>query len=60
MTVTYVELHTKSFYSFGEGASHAHELLAQVHEKRDKLDPTDERPATVRKPDRHSTGAGTR
>ena len=26
----YVELHAKSFYSFGEGASHAHELLAQA------------------------------
>ncbi len=28
----YVELHAKSFYSFGEGASHAHELLAQAKE----------------------------
>ena len=28
----YVELHAKSFYSFGEGASHTHELLAQVVE----------------------------
>ena len=26
----YVELHVKSFYSFGEGASHTHELLAQA------------------------------
>ncbi len=30
MTTGYVELHAKSFYSFGEGASHAHELLAQA------------------------------
>ena len=28
----YVELHAKSFYSFGEGASHTHELLAQAKE----------------------------
>ena len=28
----YVELHAKSFYSFGVGASHAHELLAQARE----------------------------
>ena len=28
----YVELHAKSFYSFGVGASHAHELLAQAKE----------------------------
>ena len=28
----YVELHAKSFYSFGEGASHVHELLAQAKE----------------------------
>ena len=28
----YVELHAKSFYSFGEGASHAHELLARAKE----------------------------
>ena len=28
----YVELHTKSFYSFGVGASHTHELLAQARE----------------------------
>ena len=27
MTVEYVELHSKSFYSFGQGASHLHELL---------------------------------
>ena len=26
----YVELHAKSFYSFGVGASHAHELLTQA------------------------------
>ena len=26
----YVELHAKSFYSFGTGASHTHELLAQA------------------------------
>ena len=26
----YVELHAKSFYSFGLGASHTHELLAQA------------------------------
>ena len=26
----YAELHAKSFYSFGVGASHAHELLAQA------------------------------
>ena len=32
MTTGYVELHAKSFYSFGEGASHAHELLAQARE----------------------------
>ena len=32
MTTGYVELHTKSFYSFGAGASHAHELLAQAKE----------------------------
>ena len=30
MTTGYVELHAKSFYSFGAGASHAHELLAQA------------------------------
>ncbi len=28
----YVELHAKSFFSFGVGASHAHELLAQAKE----------------------------
>ena len=32
MTDGYVELHVKSFYSFGEGASHVHELLAQARE----------------------------
>ena len=32
MTTGYVELHAKSFYSFGTGASHAHELLAQAKE----------------------------
>ena len=32
MTAEYVELHAKSFYSFGEGASHVHELLAQARE----------------------------
>ena len=32
MTAAYVELHVKSFYSFGEGASHIHELLAQAGE----------------------------
>ena len=32
MTAGYVELHVKSFYSFGEGASHIHELLAQAVE----------------------------
>ena len=32
MTTGYVELHAKSFYSFGAGASHAHELLAQARE----------------------------
>ena len=30
MASGYVELRAKSFYSFGEGASHAHELLAQA------------------------------
>ncbi len=30
MTDGYVELHAKSFYSFGVGASHAHELLARA------------------------------
>ena len=28
----YAELHAKSFYSFGAGASHCHELLAQAEE----------------------------
>ena len=32
MTSDYVELHAKSFYSFGVGASHVHELLAQAKE----------------------------
>ena len=32
MTGSYVELHAKSFYSFGLGASHVHELLAQTAE----------------------------
>ena len=32
MRSEYVELHAKSFYSFGLGASHAHELLAQAAE----------------------------
>ena len=32
MTSQYVELHAKSFYSFGEGASHVHELLARAKE----------------------------
>ena len=32
MASGYVELHAKSFYSFGMGASHAHELLAQAGE----------------------------
>ena len=32
MADAYVELHAKSFYSFGVGASHAHELLAQARE----------------------------
>ena len=32
MTGSYVELHAKSFYSFGLGASHVHELLAQAAE----------------------------
>ena len=30
MTAGYVELHARSFYSFGEGASHVHELLARA------------------------------
>ena len=28
--MTYVELHAKSFFSFGAGASHVHELLTQA------------------------------
>ena len=32
MSDGYVELHAKSFYSFGLGASHAHELLARARE----------------------------
>ena len=28
----YVELHARSFFSFGEGASHVHELAARAHE----------------------------
>ena len=32
MAPGYVELHAKSFYSFGVGASHPHELLAQAQE----------------------------
>ena len=32
MSAGYVELHAKSFYSFGTGASHVHELLAQAGE----------------------------
>ena len=32
MAAGYVELHVKSFYSFGAGASHVHELLAQAGE----------------------------
>ena len=32
MSDGYVELHAKSFYSFGMGASHVHELLAQAGE----------------------------
>ena len=30
MVADYVELHARSFYAFGEGASHPHELLAQA------------------------------
>ena len=30
MGAAYVELHAKSFYSFGLGASHVHELLTQA------------------------------
>ncbi len=32
MSSGYVELHAKSFFSFGEGASHVHELAARVVE----------------------------
>ena len=32
MSAGYVELHARSFYSFGTGASHVHELLAQAGE----------------------------
>ncbi len=32
MPAGYVELHARSFYSFGEGASHSHELLARAKE----------------------------
>ena len=32
MTSPYAELHLKSFYSFGMGASHSHELLARAKE----------------------------
>ena len=32
MTYPYIELHLKSFYSFGMGASHSHELLARARE----------------------------
>ena len=32
MVAGYVELHVKSFYSFGMGASHVHELLTQAGE----------------------------
>ena len=32
MTRGYVELHAKSFFSFGVGASHVHELLAEAKE----------------------------
>ena len=34
MSVGYAELHCKSFYSFGLGASHVHELLARAAELR--------------------------
>ena len=33
MSAPYVELHAKSFYSFGLGASHVHELLARAGEQ---------------------------
>ena len=32
MTTAYAELHAKSFYSFGQGASHLHELLMSAGE----------------------------
>ena len=32
MSSAYAELHCKSFYSFGQGASHVHELLTQASE----------------------------
>ena len=32
MPAGYAELHCKSFYSFGQGASHVHELLSQASE----------------------------
>ena len=32
MTSQYTELHLKSFYSFGMGASHTHEMLAQARD----------------------------
>ena len=32
VTAGYVELHAKSFYSFGMGASHVHELLSKAVE----------------------------
>ena len=32
VTAGYVELHAKSFYSFGMGASHAHEMLSKAVE----------------------------
>ena len=32
MTSSYTELHLKSFYSFGIGASHSHELLSRAKE----------------------------
>ena len=32
MSERYVELHAKSFYSFGEGASHVHELATRAVE----------------------------
>ena len=32
MTAGYIELHAKSFYSFGMGASHVHELLSRAVE----------------------------